>query len=144
MLDKLSGTGENSAQKKTSDDLFVVYSQPSRKADIDLTDMSSSVAYSMAIDMSSYPLSYIGKTVKMSGQFATMIDPDTEKRYYACRIQDATACCGQAIEFEPKGNYSYPDDFPIPGMDVSVLGVFDIYEEEGYTYCTLRNAELLK
>ena len=53
------------------------------------------------------------------------------------------ACCGQTIEFELGGKHSFPEDYPDPGTDVTVIGVFNTYEEHGYTYCTLRNAELV-
>jgi len=113
------------------------------KADIDLTSMSSTMAYSMVVDMDSNPIPYIGKTVKMTGRFATTAVQETGKRYFGCIIMDATACCGQTIEFELGGKHSFPEDYPDPGTDVTVIGVFNTYEEHGYTYCTLRNAELV-
>lgn len=89
------------------------------------------------------PENYVGKTVKMDGIFASYHDESSDKYYFACIISDATACCSQGIEFVLTDGYSYPDDYPEEGGDVCVVGVFDTYQEGGYTYCTLRNARLV-
>ena len=90
-----------------------------------------------------YP--FVGRAliVKMEGLYATAYGDASDKRYYACIIQDATACCSQGIEFEPEGDITYPDDFPLEGENVCVTGTFDTYTEGEQTYCTLRNARLL-
>jgi hypothetical protein len=111
--------------------------------DIDLTTLSATVVYSEVYDMMFYPENYVGKTVKMDGMFTYYYDEANDKYYFACIIMDATACCSQGIEFEPSEEFTYPDDFPEDGGDICVVGVFDTYEEDGFTYCTLRNAEIL-
>ena len=111
--------------------------------DIDLTTLSATVVYSEVYDMMFYPDNYVGKTVKMDGMFTYYYDEANDKYYFACIIMDATACCSQGIEFEPSEDFTYPDDFPEDGGDICVVGVFDTYEEDGFTYCTLRNAEIL-
>ena len=111
--------------------------------DIDLTILSSTMVYAEVYDMMYYPENYVGKSVKMEGLYASAYDDASGKRYYACIIQDATACCSQGIEFEPEGDIAYPDDFPIEGENVCVTGTFDTYTEGEQTYCTLRNARLL-
>ena len=40
-------------------------------------------------------------------------------------------------------NYKYPDDYPKEGDDVTVEGVFDLYKEGEYQYCTLRKATMV-
>lgn len=85
----------------------------------------------------------MGKRVKMGGAFAVYHDEETDNYYYACIIKDATACCSQGIEFDLAGDHKYPDDYPQEGEDVCVVGEFDTYKEGEYTYCTLRNAELV-
>lgn len=114
------------------------------KVDIDLTQMSSSMVYSMVCDMISNPDTYRGKTVKVSGPLSTFLDTDTGKRYFACIIRDATACCAQGMEFTLKDNLKYPDDYPQLGTDITVAGVFDTYTEGDYVYCTLGNSELIE
>ena len=111
--------------------------------DVDLTVLSGTMVYAEVYDMMYYPENYVGKTVKMEGLYATAYDASNGKRYHACIIQDATACCSQGIEFEPNGDLAYPDDFPLEGEDVCVTGTFETYTEGEQTYCTLRNACLL-
>lgn len=112
--------------------------------DIDLTTLSGTMVYSEVYNMLALPEDYIGKTVKMEGIFALYYDEVTGKYYYACIIADATACCSQGIEFVLTEDYTYPDDYPEEGDIISVTGVFDTYTEDGYLYCTLRNATLNK
>ena len=58
-------------------------------------------------------------------------------------ISDATACCSQGIEFVLDGNYSYPEDYPSIGTEITVVGKFNYYtEDDFYTYCQLLNAEM--
>jgi hypothetical protein len=111
--------------------------------DVDLTALSSTMVYSEVYSMMAEPERYIGKTVKMDGLFAYYHDEATDNYYYACIIQDATACCAQGIEFVLTEEYSYPEDYPQVEDEICVVGVFDTYLEGGYTYCTLRNARLL-
>ncbi len=111
--------------------------------DVDLTAISGTLVYAEVSNMMMSPDQYIGKTVKMGGPCAIYTDESTKKSYYACIISDATACCAQGIEFVLTDDYKLPDDYPQLGDDVCVIGIFDTYEEGGYTYCTLRNAKLL-
>lgn len=97
--------------------------------------------------MLSAPENYIGKKVKMSGQFAIYQPAEsdgqasTEQIYFACLIADATACCQQGIEFVLNGDYKFPDDYPELGTEITVTGEFQTYMEDGYRYCHLINAE---
>ncbi len=111
--------------------------------DVDLTVLSSTMVYSEVYNMMSYPENYIGKTVKMKGPFAYYHDEATDNYYFACIIQDATACCAQGIEFVLTDDYVYPDDYPEVNEEICVAGVFDTYQEGDYTYCTLRQAKLI-
>lgn len=78
----------------------------------------------------------------MEGSFASYHDEASGNYYFACIIMDATACCSQGMEFVLTDDYTYPDDYPEEGGYVCVAGTFDIYEEDGFTYCTLRNSTL--
>ncbi|MCR4676230.1 MAG: hypothetical protein K5634_03255 [Sphaerochaetaceae bacterium] len=115
-----------------------------KHADVDLTQLSSAMVYSVVYDMVSNPDNYRGKTVIMQGSFATTSNEGTGKRYYACIIRDATACCAQGIEFELKDPGVYPDDYPVLDSEIKVMGVFDTYNEGSYIYCTLKNAEFVR
>ena len=108
--------------------------------DLDLTVLSSTMVYSEVYNITVAPEEYIGKIVRMKGEFATQVDPQSGKRYFACIIKDATACCAQGIEFVPSENYSYPEDFPEDGAEVTVTGEFRTYDENRRTYCHLIDA----
>lgn len=110
--------------------------------DVDLTQLSSTMVYSEVYNMMISPEEYLGRMVKMNGMFATYENEETGQIYFACIISDATACCSQGIEFELVGDYSYPDDYPELGSDITVTGIFETYDEDGYTYCRLKNAKL--
>lgn len=111
--------------------------------DIDLTTLSATVVYSEVYDMMMMPDKYIGKTIKMGGTYSSFYDEASDKYYFACIIMDATACCAQGIEFVLTDDYVYPDDYPQEDDPICVVGVFDSYVEDGYTYYTLRNAKFV-
>ncbi|MBR4472846.1 MAG: hypothetical protein IKS55_04330 [Oscillospiraceae bacterium] len=112
--------------------------------DVDLTQLSSTMVYSEVYAMMVEPEEYFGKSVKMRGLFATQ-EYDGE-RYYACIVQDATACCAQGLEFQLSENRVYPDDYPDPGSEITVIGTFDTYSEEvdgnTYNYLVLKDDSL--
>jgi len=112
--------------------------------DMDLTILSSVIVYSQVFDMMVNPDIYVGKTIKIEGIYVPYYDEINDKRYHACIVQDATACCSQGIEFEPSDDYVYPDDFPKEGEIVTVIGTFETYKENDVMYCTLRNASMIK
>ncbi len=111
--------------------------------DVDLTKLSATLVYAEVYNMMCEPEKYIGKTVKMSGDFRSLHDEAKDIYYFACIIKDATACCAQGIEFVLTDEYRYPDDYPEENGIVTVVGVFDTYQEGSDLYCTLRNAKLL-
>ncbi len=111
--------------------------------DVDLTALSGTMVYSEVYNMMVTPEEYVGKTIKMSGSFATFINEEDGRHIFGCVITDATACCAQGIEFELSDDYKYPDDYPKDGDTICVTGTFDTYQEEQFTYCTLRKARLL-
>ena len=114
----------------------------SSDVDIDLTIMSGTMVYSQVSNMMYRPSEYLGKTVRMTGQYSYYHDPNTGMDYFACIVQDATACCANGIEFVLTDDYVYPDDYPMQGSTITVVGTFDTYMEGGTLYCTLRDAIL--
>lgn len=118
-------------------------SEPDPNVDIDLTAMSATAVYSEVYNMLTAPESFIGKKIKMDGSFAMYHDEVTDAYYFACIIADATACCSQGIEFVRSGEFSYPEDYPELGAQITVTGVFNTYMEGENQYCTLLNAEMV-
>ncbi len=112
--------------------------------DIDLSSLSSTVVYAQVYNMMYYPENFVGKTIRMEGLYSDYFDQAKGKHYFACIIMDATACCSQGVEFELTDEYVYPDDYPSEGDTVTVEGVFELYEEDGYNYCTLKNAKFIE
>ena len=119
------------------------------KVDVDLTVLSSTMVYSEVYNMLYfYPEDYYGKTVKMTGQFNVYQWVDESGVVadmpvaYACIISDATACCAEGMEFVLKDDLAYPDDYPELGAEITVIGEFQSYEENGMTWYHLVNARL--
>ena len=113
--------------------------------DIDITVMSSDMVYATVYQMVYDPEEYVGKTVRIKGQYfvAYSNNPDNNNFYNYCLVADATACCQQGLEFYcTDGHEVYPDDFPEDGTEVEVVGVFEMYEEEGYVYTRLNYANM--
>ena len=132
---------EDTAQKPAAED-----AEGTAAVDIDLTVLSGIMVYSEVNSMISFPDNYIGKTVKMKGQFAigyvynTDGTPDESTARFACVIADATACCSQGLEFILTGEHTYPDEYPELGAEITVVGTFEWYEEDGCRYYRLGNA----
>ena len=124
-------------------------SQPyAGKVDVDLTVLSSTMVYSEVYNMLyNDPAHYLGKTVKAKGTFSIyqlvtdgVLQPDPVS--YACIISDAAACCAKGMEFVLKDDLAYPDDYPELGAEITVIGEFQSYEENGMTWYHLVNARL--
>lgn len=132
---------EDTAQKPAAED-----AKGTAAVDIDLTALSGIMVYSEVNSMISFPDNYIGKTVKMKGQFVVYQATDEngafipDQIYFACVIADATACCSQGLEFALVGEHTYPDDYPELGSEITVVGTFEPYEDSGCLYCRLGNA----
>lgn len=122
------GNGEDASEARGDD------------VDVDLTKMSSTMVYSEVYNMMTSPQDYVGKMVRMNGQFGVYEDDMTGNIYYSVVISDAMACCSQGMEFVLAGDYDYPEDYPQIGEELTVRGVFRIYEEQGVLYCHLSDA----
>ena len=137
-MPKEQETSEESEQPQAS----------SNGVEVDLTVLSSTMVYSDVYNMLYYDQeSYYGKTVKANGIFAIyqmVVDGVTQPDpvAYACIIADATACCAEGMEFVLEGDYTYPDDYPELGTEITVIGEFQSYEENGMTWYHLVNARL--
>ncbi len=107
--------------------------------DIDLTQMSATMIYSEVFNMMMSPEEYSGKKIRIYGMYTHYHSPD-DKYYFACIVQDATACCAQGLEFVLNDSYVYPDDYPVDGDEVVVTGIFETYEEGNYVVLHLKDA----
>ena len=141
-----SSVSQNQTTEKSSESAPIT-SKPAQSADgidVDLTKLSSTMVYSEVYNMMVSPDNYTGKTVKMNGAFAYYEDPETKKQYFACIIADATACCSQGLEFILTGEHTYPNDYPELNSEITVTGIFETYEENGFKYCRLTDAAIVE
>ena len=103
--------------------------------------MSGTMLYTMIYNMMKQPDDYLGRTIRVKGQFSAYVDEKSGESYYACYIADAAGCCAQGLEFLPADALAYPDDFPEPGTDISVRGELALMQEEnGFQYLVLKDA----
>ena len=56
--------------------------------------------------------------------------------YHTVIIRDATACCASGLDYVLADGQEYPAD----ETDVTVTGEFELYEEDGFFYCQLKDA----
>ena len=111
--------------------------------DLDLAGMSGTVVYAQVYNLLSDPSPWLGKMIRMAGYYSCYDDQEHGIVYHACVIPDATACCSAGIEFVWEGNHSWPEDYPEIGTDIVVTGRLEVYQEDGYDYLHLLDAELI-
>ena len=115
---------------------------PDRPVDLDLAPLSGTVVYSQVYDMMMEPERYMGQKIRVKGNFSCFRDEETGQDYFAAIIADATACCAQGIEFVWRGAHEYPRDYPPLDTEITVTGTFEMYNEDGYDYIRLADAEV--
>lgn len=111
-----------------------------KSVDIDLTQMSSDMVYATVYQLLNQPEEYVGKQIKMKGNYYASWYVPTKQYYHYAIIQDATACCSQGLEFVwGDGSHKYPDEYPKEGAEVTVTGTFQTYKEakDDTVYCRL-------
>ena len=106
--------------------------------DIDLTQMNATMVYAEVSNIMYMPDDYIGKIIRMSGMAVSSTDPETDITYHAVIIRDATACCASGLDYILADGQEYPED----ETDVTVTGEFELFEEDGFYYCQLKDAVL--
>lgn len=105
--------------------------------DLDLTVLSSTMVFGQVFSLMLEPEDYLGKTLKVQGEYYSEYYEPAQQRYHFIIITDATLCCSQGIEFIYLGNHTYPDDYPENHTEIEITGVFTGYEEEGHPYYRL-------
>ena len=109
---------------------------------VDLTILSSTMVYSEVFNMINDSDSYIGNTIRATGNFSYYQDPTTKKEYFAIIVQDALGCCAQGIEFVLQGEHCYPQDYPELESEITIEGTFSTYTDDTGTYIQLQDAVL--
>ncbi len=111
--------------------------------DLDLTQLSGTLLYAQVSYMMYKPEEFLGKTVKVPGNFSAVYSEEDQRYYFGCLVRDQAACCVLGVEFELPEDYVYPDDYPAEGEEITVFGTFDTYEQGPYTYAVLRGATMV-
>ena len=104
--------------------------EPYETIDLDLSQMSGTIAYAQVYQMISDPEAYVFK------------DMDTGIVYTSCIIPDAAACCAQGFEFVWAGDHAWPEAYPEPGTYLTVTGRFETYLEDDWLYIHLVDADV--
>lgn len=107
--------------------------------DYDLTNMDSDMVYATVYQLMMDPLSYEGKTFRITGQYYTSYDEKSGKTYEFCLIKDALACCAQGLEFVWGDGSHSVEEYPAQESEITVEGTFETYTEDGDSnrYCHL-------
>lgn len=106
---------------------------PAEGVDMDLTVLSSTMAFAEIYNMLAKPNDYVGKTIKLKGAYLPFYREDTEKYHHYILTGDAAACCQIELEFVLTGEHSYPDDYPVQNASIELLGAVESYEKNGRT-----------
>ena len=128
LTEVLTETTADETQTKTGADNEIV----------DLSDMNANMVYAEVFAMMTSPEEYLGKTIIMTGICNRYTDINTGEDYYACIIQDATACCAQGIEFRLPEGEAYPE----MGTEITVTGTFGSYTQGGTEFYALLHSRL--
>ena len=104
--------------------------------DIDLSELTSIMAYCEVCNIISDLDSNKGKRIKIRGLLEYYEDPETKEKIFGCTVMDATACCFLGLMFVPVDDTNLPEKYSI----VNVTGVLEVYEKDGYELCRLKDA----
>lgn len=104
--------------------------------DIDLSELTSIMAYCEVCNIISDLDSNKGKRIKIRGLLEYYEDPETKEKIFGCTVMDATACCSLGLMFVPVDDTNLPEKYSI----VNVTGVLEVYEKDGYELCRLKDA----
>lgn len=103
--------------------------QAGMTAELDLTQLSSTVVYAEVYNMLVEPENYTDKIVRMTGEYQEYVDEQTGELYHSCVIYDALACCQQGVEFVLADG-----DYPEEGTPITVVGRYETYATPHYDY----------
>lgn len=107
---------------------------------VDLRNLNGNIIYAEIYNMMMYPDEYLGKTIKVKGQYYGEENPDDKKYYHFVFISDAQACCQQGLEFICDGALKVPDDYPNLEQGIEISGVWSKYKDGENTFYRLKSA----
>ena len=147
-MDSLFNSGSNNSSSQSSISFNSEGLPVYEHIDIDLTTMNATMVYSQVSDMLSSPSTYLHKIVKVKGPFKPYESTDPNSCYPAIIVQDATACCGNGLEFllygVPRCTMQGGNGYPLLNEEATVVGRFETYLEDYTLYVHLVDAVWLK
>lgn len=114
----------------------------SKKFDIDFSKMNYTMMSAQIFDMMIEPESYIGKTVKFTGQFLSTFDEESRIRFYSILKYDATACCQTGLPFIWEGTHDFPEDYPEELSDIEICGTLQQKQINGMDFFYIDTKEI--
>ena len=148
-MDSLFGSGNSNNNSVQSNVSFNNSGLPVYEhIDVDLTTMNATMVFSQVSDMINQPSTYVNKIVKVKGPFRPLESTNPDYCYPAIIVQDATACCGNGLEFllygVPRCSMEGGNGYPILNEEATVIGRFETYLEGTSLFVHLVDAVWLK
>lgn len=93
--------------------------------EVDLSQLSDTMAYAEFFFVASQPDNYRGKTLRIRGVYQTLYAESLGETLHWLVLTDQTACCSVALTLSlPEGS---PLQYPENGAEMELLGVIDYY-----------------
>lgn len=108
------------------------------KVDLDLSQLNSTICDAYLRELQGNKEQYRGIVVKATGEYNYYKNETTNKEYYNCVF--ASTCCPNGLEFILADPTKYPKQ---NGENITVIGQFDYYDENGTIYYNLVNATIV-
>lgn len=99
------------------------------KIDLDLSQFSETLVLAELTNMMIMPEDYEGKVIRIKGHFSHYTQPKTKEICHLVFLMDATACCGQVLDFVLHDPNAHPENEIEQDSEITVTGLFEIYEE---------------
>ena len=103
--------------------------------DIDLTQSSETMLYSEVVDMGTSVENYVGKVIRVHGQYMLFHDEMSSNSYPTVIVLDATKCCATGLVFDLE-----QDNYPQEDQEFTVIGVLDRPDSEDCPFPILKHA----
>lgn len=101
-----------------------------KDVDFDLSIMTSTLAFAQMQNIMQGPDNFIGKTMKIKGEYSSAYFGKTQQFYHFISVVDQITCCQETMEFILAGKKKTIQDYPYEGDQIELTGTFKKYIEE--------------
>jgi hypothetical protein len=104
--------------------------------DVDLTRLGDNMRMAEYANILSTPEEFLGKTIRVSGLYFTIVDPVSWRLTNIVTITEPDSCCPPEGFEVIVGSFDnpLPFDFPLEGRRIELAGVFSSYNVEGFDF----------